>query len=943
MKKYLSILACILCCTGVFGQTTNTLIGRVTDANSSLPGATVLLKGTNTGTATDLQGAFQLTNLPTGPATLVISYIGYDSQEMPVDIKAGLNDLTIIKLEAAKSTLGEVVVRGSSAGSQVKAISIKRASLGIMDVLASDAIGKLPDRNAAEAVQRLPGVSIERDLGEGRYVSVRGTPIQWSASLLNSNRMPSASGDFSDRRLQMDIFPSELIQYVQLSKAITPDIEGDAIGGSINFVTRTAPVKRTLIINGAGGYNGLVKNGSYNGSIIYGDRLLKNKLGFIVATSIWNRGAGNNRYNLDYNFSLANPTQAFSIADLQLRNYDTRRRTTGFNAGLEYVFNDRHKIFARGLYNQYLDEQRVRETYFNFDAKNAQVQTRHGFYNGQLQSIELGGESAFSPNVKFTWTASTDKAQFRFDNGGYPIATFQQAAKYTGLSSDGREYLQMDSPNGVGDVIDNVQPHLEVPLDPTLLKLARVTLIRSENSEVNQRVAANLAYSPTSKLNLKMGGKYIHKEKTVANAPLDVYAPGLQGVPAPSIADLGQEPYPSKGDFLSAIGSPYTAVTVDQISMSQVDGTVTPDFIAKYKLLKAVSDASNNASGAAKYYNGVENVYATYLMADYKVGPAFTILGGVRNEYNDVKFNSSLVLTKPVSATQNVTTITPLSQDNSYNAFLPMLHLNFRPDSKNVVRLAYTRTFIRPDFSDLNPATTQSDITRVISQGNAALKPTFSSNFDLTAEHYFGGVGLVTVGGFYKSITNYIYSNQSSQLVDGLNYLVTRPENLPNASLGGFEVAFSKRFTNLPGFWRGFGVEGNYTFISSSVKIPRRLADGSYTEDQSSLPKQAQNVFNAVLLYERKAFSARLAGNYKGKYVDAIRSAAGPDHYRWYASNFTVDFSSSYAVSSKLRVFLEVNNITNAPVRFYHGTANRVEQAEWYSLRGQIGASLRLF
>jgi TonB-dependent receptor len=930
-------------CAGVFGQTTNTVIGRVTDASGYLPGATVLLKGSTVGTATDLQGTFQLTNLPGGTQTLVISYIGYESKEIPVDPKAGLNDVGEIKLAAANSTLGEVVVKGSSAGSQIKAISIKKASLGIMEVLASDAIGKLPDRNAAEAVQRLQGVSIERDLGEGRYVAVRGTPIQWTASLLNGNRMPSASADYSDRRIQMDIFPSELIEYVQLSKAITPDIEGDAIGGSVNFVTKAAPVKRMLNINAAGGYNGLVKNTSYNASVIYGDRLLNNKLGFIVSGVVWDRGAGNNRYNLDYNFSSPNPVQAFSIADLQLRDYNTRRQTTGFNAGLEYVFNDRHKIFAKGLYSQYIDEQRVRETYFNFDAKNAQVQTRHSQYDTQLKSIELGGNSAFSPSLKLNWAASMDEASFKFRDPGYPIATFQQTVQYNGLSSDGKRYLNMDSPNGVGDEIDAVLPQLETPLTTAQQKLARIILLKSNNQEQNRRIAANLTYSASDKLNLKFGGKLIHKDKSVANGPFDLYLPGLQGVSAPAISDLGAETYPSRSSFLKPIGVPYQNVMIDQISMNQVDATVTPDFISKYKLTKAVSDAPDNASGATKYYTGIEDVYAFYAMGDYKLSPALTVIGGIRNEYNKVRFSSSLVLTKPDGTGKNVTTITPISQDNSYNAFLPMLHLKFTPNDRNVIRLAYTRTFIRPDFGDLNPATNQSDIARTISQGNASLKPTFSSNFDLMAEHYLGGVGLITGGAFYKKLTNFIYTNQSSQLVDGLNYLVTRPENLPDATLYGLEVGVSKRFTSLPGFWSGFGVEANYTFVNSSVKIPRRLADNTYVYDESTLPKQAKSVFNAVLLYEKNAFSARIAGNYKGKYVDAIRSAAGPDHYRWYASNFTVDFSSSYAVSPKLRVFLEVNNITNAPVRFYHGTYDRVEQAEWYSLRGQIGASLKLF
>ncbi|WP_418360568.1 TonB-dependent receptor plug domain-containing protein [Sphingobacterium detergens] len=227
------------------------ITGTVTSMTDEvLPGATIQV-GKLTA-QTNLDGKFTLILKEKGPVRLAILYTGYQAFALDTLVSGEGVHLGIIKLQPSNNSLGEVVVVGSSAGSQLKALNIKKTANAIMEVLAADAIGKLPDRNAAEAVQRIQGVSIERDQGEGRYVSVRGTPIQWSASLLNGNRLPSASLDYADRRIQMDIFPSEMIQYVQLSKAITPDMEGDAIGGSINFITKAAPLKRTLHINAAG-------------------------------------------------------------------------------------------------------------------------------------------------------------------------------------------------------------------------------------------------------------------------------------------------------------------------------------------------------------------------------------------------------------------------------------------------------------------------------------------------------------------------------------------------------------------------------------------------------------------------------------------------------------------------------------------------------------------
>lgn len=924
--------------------------GVIADASGTLPGATITVTAEKIGATTDLNGAFFIQNKKTGRLNIRITYVGHTDKLMDIDVKKGENNLGRILLDPAANALGAIIVRGTSAGSQARAVSIKKASLGIMEVLASDAIGKLPDRNAAEAIQRLQGVSIARDAGEGRYVTVRGVPTQWTASLLNGNHMPSASVDYTDRRIQMDILPSELIEYVQLSKAITPDMEGDNIGGSVNFVTKAAPSKRVLDVNLAGGYNTLAQNGSYNGSFVYGDRALKNKLGYFVSGMIWDRGSEVNRYNVDYNFSLPNKIQSFSLADLQLRDYQIRRKTTGINGGLEYEINPKNKIWLKGLYSQYNDDQSVREEYFNYNApSNVTLQTRHTINITKLHSVELGGTSALSDKLKFDWAASMDGSSARSTNpstgeNGYPIVNFKQPMQYNNLSSDGKMYLKMDSPNGLGGSIDDVLPNNATPLDPNKLLLNQVLILYPRNDEENKRIAANLKYAVNSKFNLKFGAKFQHKYKSIDNNPTDVYVAGTQGA-APSLSGFDREPYPFNGGFLKPIGSPYNNVIINHITMDQVTSLVTPGAISQYKLFAAVKDSPGNASGAAKYYNGTEDVYASYIMGDYKLTPELTVIGGVRNEYNMGRYNSSLIVngTNPTS-----TTITAITQNNNYNAFLPMLHLKYEPDNNDVIRLAYTEGFVRPDFGSLNPATTQNVVAQTITQGNPDLKPTFSHNFDLMAEHYFGGVGLVNAGAFYKRLTNYIYSSGGSQTIDGLNYLVSQPQNLPTAWLYGFEAGISKRFLKLPGFWKGFGVEANYTYVNSQTKIPRLISAAGvqpnvYTFDTTTLPQQAKNIFNVVLLYEKDRFMARIAGNYKGQSVFTVNSAAGPEHYVWAASNFTTDFSSSYMISKMVRVFLEINNITNEPTRFYHGTYDRVYQAEWYGARGQIGVSMKLF
>lgn len=467
------------------------------------------------------------------------------------------------------------------------------------------------------------------------------------------------------------------------------------------------------------------------------------------------------------------------------------------------------------------------------------------------------------------------------------------------------------------------------------MKLSQVVQIRSTNWEENKRFGANLQYTASNKLTLKFGGKFIHKDKLVEN-PMSVYLAGMAG-PAPTLASLGTEPYPYNGGFLTEIGSPYNNVLIDQMKMSDVRNLATPEGIRQNKLYAYRVDSTSNATGATSYFTGMENVYAVYGMAEYKVSEKITLIGGVRNEYNNVTFNSSKVTT----ITSKEKQVTPLVQDNSYNAFLPMMHIKLNATKNDIIRLAYTRSFTRADFGSLNPGTTQDDVNRVISRGNAKLKPTFANNFDVMAEHYFGGIGMVNVGAFYKKLTDLIYTNQSSSIIGGIQYSVSEPANLQNAWLGGIEAGFVKRFTNLPGLWKGFGVDANYTFTNSKVKIPR-FVNGVMIEDESVIPKQAKHIFNVSLVYEYGKFMARVAGNYKGKYLDVIRQAAGPGHYRWYSDNFSVDFSTSYSITPKIRLFAELNNITGAAVRYYHGTYDRAEQGEWYSVRGQVGVSAKL-
>lgn len=920
-----------------------TIKGTVSGKEGQLPGASVQTPGTKQGTSTDLNGSFTLNTHTTGKVKVLISYIGHTPKEIELDIKNGINDAGVIILSPTEGQLGEVLVKGTMAPSTIKALSIKKNSLAIMDVIAADAIGKLPDRNAAEAVQRVQGVAVARYHGEADAATVRGTPFAWTSTMFNGSRLPSANVTGA-RNSVLDVVPSEMIQYVQVAKALTPDIEGDAIGGSINFITRTAPSKRTLNVSAAGGYNTFSQNGTYNGSVVYGDRFLKGKLGVMVAAAIWDRQWGTDSYDIAYNTGLADPTQQKSISTVMLKRYMGRRQTYGANVGLEYKFNASHKIYFRGLMDKFNDIRPVYESYVDYNNSRYQYNYRYSYYQTTLNGGELGGEHQLSSRIKMDWAVSDYYTKFFLEtpptngNKGLPIATFRQKINggFNNLSSDGKRYWGFDSPDGIGgnplEFQAGLKDQSEV-MDASKLTLQQLVISQLDTKEHDKTAQLNFKVNVASKVNLKFGGKYRHKERSSNFGSAIVYLPGaalgIPGSPAlQTLSSLQRTSFPEKSGFFTHLKGNHDNMMVDPITKDQLFNLYDTASLRKNGFGNYTS-----ASNATNIYTGTENVAAGYAMAEIDATEKLKIVAGVRNEYTTLTMNGSKATKDAGTGATNISSVTVT---NNYNALLPMLHLKYAVNEHANLRAAYTRTFIRPNFTDLTPGesidNTQSPIT--ITRGNPMLKPTFSSNFDVMGEYYFNNIGLLSGGVFYKKIKDVIFSDRTIYEQEGTSYRVTEAKNLKNAKLFGFEGGINKRLDFLPGILSGLGVEVNYTYIHSEVEVPKT---GTGTSDKTSLPNQSKHLFNSILFYERNGIMIRLAGNYRGSSVETINQAAGKDFYVWTDKNFTIDASATVNITKHLRVFAELNNLTNEPLRLYMGDKRRITSTEWYGSRGQAG------
>lgn len=920
---------------------TGTISGVIIDAAGSLPGVNISLKGTNKGTISNLEGGFTITNAPTGKQTLILSFIGYKTLKKEITVETGENNLGDISLSESDEQLEQIVIKSTIRQSQMKALSIQKSAPNIMNVIAATSIGKLPDHNAAEAVQRISGVAIERDQGEGRFVLVRGTPIQWSSTLINGDRMPSTRS--GDRGVPLDIFPSELIQFVQVSKAITPDMEGDVIGGSVNFITRTSPSKETILGSVAVGYNGQSESRILNGSLIYGNRSKDRKFGYIVTAATWNRDWGSDNFELVYNTGSNDPVH--SIQQLQLRDYLGNRTTYGFNGAMDYSFNSTNKIYLKGMWTDFKDEELRYRTRFRFGKAEDDVtkgRIEHAFtntiYHSRFRGAEFGGENGLSNKIKLDWKLSSYQANFWYDspvdrnvglfdsagpenseNRGYYFSTWvQNNVTFDDLVNVGGKnykFFDFDSPNGVGESnVNNFQPRVNsgTPIDAAKARLSNAVASGRWIKERDITGKIDLTIDASDNAKIKIGTKLRGKDRT-ANRSVTTWSPDGDVF----ITDVENEAFPERGGFLTEIDRPYDQFLINYPTIEANDDLIDLPGV------KRTFESPSSPERATDSYNATENIFAAYSMLTWNLSDKWTMIGGARFENTSIDYNSS-----QVDENDNVS---PLNAKRSFGALLPMLHLKYSPNTNTNYRFAATRTFIRPDFVDLSPSRSIDFGELTAEIGNPNLNPTFSWNLDLLIEHYFSNVGILSAGIFFKDVKDVIFNSNTQRIIEGETFNVSTPLNASDAWLLGFEIGLQKRLDFLPGFLSGFGVEANYTFTDSEVQVPGR-------DVKQPLFGQSKDIYNASLFYEKYGLSARIAANFKGSYLDELQGS-GPEQDRYYGDNLNLDFSASYNVSKKIRIFMEVNNLLNEPLRYYHGDSNRPEQTEWYALRGQAGVA----
>lgn len=928
--------------------------GRIIDSQSKEPliGASISITNTTKGTITDADGRFTIDNINAFPVSLSIAFMGYETKEISVDRPS-----SSIRIQLAPSSieLGEVVVEGIAEG-QIKAfVEMKRAE-NIKNVISAAQILTFPDLNAAEVLQRVPGITLQRDQGEGRFVQLRGTPPELTNFNINGEQIPSPEGDF--RYVGMDIIPSDQIEAVEVTKVITPDMDGDGIGGSVNIRTKEAeegpPQIRTAL---AAGYNNLRNTPIYNMQFSYGQRY--NKLGFHLNASFFenNQGSDNIEYKFTkgpfFNTDSQNQGQDnffVHYREAQLRHYAITRTRISVAPTLDYRFNKESKVYIRAMYNSFTDEEVRRrliydledplnENYFLFGGVDHDVKARTK--NQELTTLAVGGEHKIGKievdyQVLYAGASETegDRLEARFESPGQAIAI--------NFDVSDPNYPRATFP--VESNAGNATDYENFDLDEMILETSDVT-----ETLITPRLNVTIPYNMNNGQSgyFKFGGKIRSriKERDIRSQTFGAYSetsrlyPG-QGAPLNLLTasdDFREDNLLNQGYVLEYMPS----------------ATILRDFYEFYPQYFIFSRNETRKNSYNQDYRYEEDIYAAYGMIRHNIGKLM-VIAGARFERTDVTRNQSFAVILDGNRFVGIDT---LNNSRVQDFFLPQLQLKYSITPNLNLRAAISYTYARPNYVDVIPS--REEDRNEVSIGNPDLNFPRSTNLDFLIEKYTNG-GIFSGGIFYKQIQDFVFSYKrfGREGAPGSgNFPVfefTKPLNGRDAEVYGAEFQAQFKFDFLPGFLSDFGLFTNYTYTHSQAFLPRRTPANYasaiiidpieddlstfFTEEdveEISLPGQAEHTANVGLFYDSRRFFARLTANYQDAFL--VEIGPDPDLDEFYDEALRLDFTMNYQISPNINIFNDWINITNTPLRFYLGTEDVIKQQEFYSWWTRFG------
>ena len=896
-------------------EPTGTLTGTITDDdNLSLPGANILIPELETGTASDVNGNYRLSNLPAGEYTVKVMFIGYLDHKETITIRADRTAMLNVTLIPGIVELHEVTVIGDRLKGQAKALNQQKNAFNITHVVSADQIGRFPDQNIGDALKRIPGFSVNYNQGEARYANVRGTSPRLNSIMINGDRIPSAEGDV--RAVQLDLIPADMIQTIEVNKAITPDMDADAVGGAVNLITRQAPHVRRVSLTLGSGYNALTGKPMLNGSFILGQRFYDDKFGVVLSGSRQDHQLGSDNTEGEWEIT----KDGFLYPDeWDVRTYFIRRLRRSLSVALDYQIDPNNKLFFETMYNHRDDwENRFRLRY------ELEEPDKDGFsQKTQIRRQVKGGiDTDRNDNARLEDQRTTI---FSFKGKHFlgNVLDMDWKISYAKASEERphERYLEWqveDIPVRV-DLSNTRTPYFDDPVsyDEFAFKEMSEEYRYTDEVDLNAKIDFELPLVRSGRYTneIKCGARFKGKDKKRDNLWYDIEPVGSEtsfynNMTAAPLRNVDKEHFLA-GDYNAGSYS-------DEAFLGSRDFD-NDDFYEK---------KDKPSEYAAANYNAREDVAAAYIQLNQHLSEKLKMKAGVRIERTTLSNDGN-------QYDENTDDVTPQSGKEHYTNILPGLHFKYEMDDHTVFRLALTKTLARPDYDDLVPFREISRDQEELVVGNPSLKPTLSKNFDLTAERYFSNIGLASVGLFYKDITDFIYIARERDYLDdytgNLYEDFYEPRNGAAASLFGFEFALQRQLTFLPGLLSNFGIYVNYTYTESKTENPE------FGDKHLELPGSAPHTLNVNVTYEVKKMLLGLSFNYTSPYLDPDDVILTTGLERYYDKVTYLDMNGSYRIVETIRFFFEANNLLNQPLRYYAGSPDRTYQQEYYNWRLTAG------
>lgn len=889
------------------------ITGQISDANSGayLPGANVVIEGTLLGAASDRQGKFAIENVPAGKHVLVVTYLGYEKQSVHVDVAAGAVLRQNIALKVSYIEGGEVVVKGLRQG-QIKALSQQRNASSIENVVDEEQMQRFPDVNSAEVLQRVSGIALERDQGEGRYVLVRGMSAQLSNVTINGEKIPSPQGDV--RYVALDAIAADQLAGIEVTKAITPDMDANAIGGSVNLRTKSALdyPGRVFTVTTGSGYDNLRGKPIYQGGVTYGNRFGEDKnIGLMFSGSYQRSQRGSDNNEMEWGGAdLADGSEVdWALQNLEMRDYSFIRDRMTFSGTADYLYKPGHKFYLSGLLSRYNDSESRRALVIRPDKGDYQTATsikegaieaayRNRDQNQMIYNLAAGGEHQFN-SIKLDYRFSYSYAEE--DEPKHIEASFE-------LDEDADMELDVSNPD-LPKWSTNLGKGYEYDASHYTFDSAEwhdnLTFDKDINALFNLQIPYMLGKNPGT---FKLGAKATMKNKDRSE---NIWEYGWEGDDDVLLSGFVGD-YKNDNFLDKAYPAPLA-----------FDPDKTWNFFDANKGKNLEGEILQEDSDGGTY-NATEDVYAFYGMTTLNFGKLMA-LAGFRHEITKIDYTGHEVIFNEEGDYESTKELTNAATQNN---FLPMLHLRYKVTPNTNLRAAFTTGLARPNYETLVPFRIINREDEEMSIGNPDLIPTTSMNFDLLAEHYFQGIGLLSGGFFHKQMKDIMYPSQyeienESDPYNG--YEVEQTVQGDKATLTGFEVNWQQQLTFLPGFFSGFGIYANYTYTTSDASV---VFDGEERKD-IPLAGQSQNMANFAISYEKGGFTGRIGLNYHGKFLYELGESEDEDVY--YDNHIQWDFAASQQIVKGVQFYLQAINLNNEPMRYYMGDTARPIQREFYS------------